>query len=97
MKLDNMNMEQIKYVSIDRFSWDQAQRNKANLTKEILITPVRIQPDFKARCSSCSFYEVLIENHDPRTRNLPRCLLYSSSNNKCVEFSTSMMNVTVSI
>jgi len=44
-----MNMEQIKYVSIDRFSWDQAQRNKANLTKEILITPVRIQPDFKAR------------------------------------------------
>jgi len=49
MKLDNMNMEQIKYVSIDRFSWDQAQRNKANLTKEILITPVRIQPDFKAR------------------------------------------------
>jgi len=38
MKLDEMNSEQIKYISTDRFSVDQTQRNNANLNKEIFIT-----------------------------------------------------------
>jgi len=63
MKLDEMNWEQIKYISTDRFSVDQTQRNNANLNKEIFITVWEYGLILKQRKKLSYYFNSILEKH----------------------------------